>query len=249
MRPQTVARRLALDLIKGGWHVIITATGQFAADRVKRRLTDELSPEAANNLRVYDVDMTHLTSVRIFCEQVTAQVIRLRLLVLCPGFSYFPASAATDDGLDCSFSASYLAQFLITMSAMPDVKRSTPSLVLCLLPSSPYRDSSPAFHGVDLHMVREQIRTFEQQQGLLKVDFRYCAGLQSAFDTTTLKGTCNLVVRASVVLLREGEDDVVNDHHSFNHAHAMMGSRSSKHRHEELAVKYRSVCACMCVGL
>lgn len=175
----------------------MTANGEFAADKTKRRLVDEVGPGASENLQVHDVDMTHLSSVRVFCEQILAQTVRIRLVVLCPGFSYFPDTAATEDGLDCSFAASYLAQFLITLSAMPDVKRSTPALVLCLLPSSPYRGSSPAYHGVDLHMVREQIQTYDQQQGLLQLEINQCSGLQSTFDTTNLKGTINLVLRVS----------------------------------------------------
>ena len=228
-----VAQALASELLGTGWHVILTAHGSNACDRIKRQLLQNLEDSTcAQRLSMYAVDPGHVSSVRSFADIIIGQRLYLRLLVLCGGHDFHEPGHQTDDSLEFSFGASFVSNFLVTLSLLPEMRRAGAGLVLCLLPSSPHRLSQGYLWSsapqVDLHMVREQTEAFSSRHGLLQIKIVEALGLADYFDTTSTTGVCNAFVRVSVVLTREGDaDDEDGSHHAH---HELMVQTTPLHK-------------------
>ena len=180
----------------------------------------------------WHVDPGHVSSVRSFADIIIGQRLYLRLLVLCGGHDFHEPGHQTDDSLEFSFGASFVSNFLITLSLLPEMRRAGAGLVLCLLPSSPHRLSQGYLWSsapqVDLHMVREQTEAFSSRHGLLQIKIVEALGLADYFDTTSTTGVCNAFVRVSVVLTREGDaDDEDGSHHAH---HELMVQTTPLHK-------------------
>jgi len=107
----------------------------------------------ASQLQVYEVDMGHISSIRAFCNALVAKGDKIKMLVLCPGCNYYSLTERTEDELEYSFGTMYAANFLITMLVLPIMQRSTPGVVLCLLPSSPKSSNYATHQTINLHLV------------------------------------------------------------------------------------------------
>ena len=92
--------------------------------QLERRLRAEHGAQCISKLQLFDVDMSHIQSVRSFCDMLVAKRLQLRLLILCPGYNYLtPLKQETHEHLDYSFTSIFMAHFLITVLLLPELKR------------------------------------------------------------------------------------------------------------------------------
>ncbi|XP_064640903.1 retinol dehydrogenase 12-like [Lineus longissimus] len=123
-----IGKIAAEDLAKRGARVILACRnvnkGREAADDIISRLDN------GRNVKVMEVDLSSLTSVRKFVEKFLKEEDRLDILLNNAGCGWLPERVITKDGLELTMASNHYGHFLLTNLLLDRLKSCAPSRVV-----------------------------------------------------------------------------------------------------------------------
>lgn len=105
-----IGAETARVLAKSGVRIVMAARDMKKAEMVKERIEKE-SPQA--EIRVLEIDLSSLTSVKRFCSKFLAQDLPLNILINNAGI-FSPNLEFSEDKIELTFATNYLGHYLLT---------------------------------------------------------------------------------------------------------------------------------------
>ncbi|KAI1291720.1 Retinol dehydrogenase 14 [Halotydeus destructor] len=120
----------ARDLVRRGARVVLACRSVERATEAAKDIV--ASGGNAGAIRVMQVDIASLKSVRAFCHQFVTTEQRLDILVLNAGMVPPPGKYLTEDNIELQFAANHLGHFLMTRLLMDILTTSGASRVIAV---------------------------------------------------------------------------------------------------------------------
>ncbi|XP_076761819.1 retinol dehydrogenase 14 [Xylocopa sonorina] len=122
-----IGKETARDIAKRGARLIMACRNMETANKLK----DELVKESGNsNIVVRKLDLSSLSSVREFAQQINRDESRLDVLIHNAGTAEVFRKKITEDGLEMTMATNHYGPFLLTHLLIGLLKRSEPSRVV-----------------------------------------------------------------------------------------------------------------------
>ncbi|CAL7939262.1 unnamed protein product [Xylocopa violacea] len=122
-----IGKETARDIAKRGARLIMACRNMETANKLK----DELVKESGNNnIVVRKLDLSSLSSVREFAQQINREESRLDVLIHNAGTAEVFRKKITEDGLEMTMATNHYGPFLLTHLLIGLLKRSQPSRVI-----------------------------------------------------------------------------------------------------------------------
>ncbi|KAJ3639754.1 hypothetical protein Zmor_003094 [Zophobas morio] len=125
-----IGKETAKDFFKRGARVIVACrnldTANAAVEEIKKQCSND---EQLGQLQVAKLDLSSLSSVRLFAKALLESENRIDLLVNNAGVMMCPRSR-TEDGFEMQLGTNHLGHFLLTMLLLPKICESTPARIV-----------------------------------------------------------------------------------------------------------------------
>lgn len=127
-----IGKETAKDIAKRGARLIMACRNVEAAEKFK----EELVKETGNtNIVVRKLDLSSLSSVRQFAEQINREEDRLDVLIHNAGTAEVFDKKVSEDGLELTMATNHYGPFLLTHLLIDLLKRSKPSRIVVVASS------------------------------------------------------------------------------------------------------------------
>lgn len=121
-----IGKELARGLARTGATLVLAARNPQKAEAVREELVREVG---AGELRVMQVDVSSVASIRAFAERFNAEVGKLHLLVNNAG-AWFSDRRESADGLELTFATNVVGPYLLTTLLAPSLRAGAPARVV-----------------------------------------------------------------------------------------------------------------------
>ncbi|XP_076231556.1 retinol dehydrogenase 14 [Calliopsis andreniformis] len=122
-----IGKETARDIAKRGARLIMACRNTDLANKIK----DELIKESGNNnIIVRKLDLSSLSSVREFAQQINREEERLDVLIHNAGTAEVFRKKVTEDGLEMTMATNHYGPFLLTHLLIDLLKKSKPSRIV-----------------------------------------------------------------------------------------------------------------------
>ncbi|XP_017883231.1 retinol dehydrogenase 14 [Ceratina calcarata] len=122
-----IGKETARDLAKRGARLIMACRNLDAANKLK----EELIKESGNsNIVARKLDLSSLSSVRDFAQQINREETRLDVLIHNAGTAEVFRKKVSEDGLEMTMATNHYGPFLLTHLLIDLMKRSKPSRII-----------------------------------------------------------------------------------------------------------------------
>ncbi|KAG8328158.1 retinol dehydrogenase 14 [Homalodisca vitripennis] len=133
-----IGKETALDLARRGARVIMACRNMEQANKVREQIVETTKN---NNVIVKKLDLSSLSSVRSFADDINRTERRLDVLIHNAGMANTFSKQRTADGLEITMATNQFGPFLLTHLLIDLLKRSAPSRIV-VVASSLYRLAS-----------------------------------------------------------------------------------------------------------
>lgn len=158
-----IGKALAGELLKLQARVIMACRDRGRAEDAARELRSGAGPEEQGELVIKLLDLASLSSVRNFCQEVTAEEPKIDVLINNAGIYQCPYTK-TEDGFEMQLGVNHLGHFLLTHLLLDLLKKSAPSRIV-VVSSKLYKYGSINFD--DLNSERNYDKAFCYSQSKL----------------------------------------------------------------------------------
>ncbi|XP_017793934.1 PREDICTED: retinol dehydrogenase 14 [Habropoda laboriosa] len=122
-----IGKETARDIAKRGARVIMACRNMETANKLKEELIKE---SGNNNIVTRKLDLSSLSSVRKFAQQINREENRLDVLIHNAGTAEVFRKKVTDDGLEMTMATNHYGPFLLTHLLIDLLKQSKPSRII-----------------------------------------------------------------------------------------------------------------------
>ncbi|XP_053985946.1 retinol dehydrogenase 14 [Hylaeus volcanicus] len=122
-----IGKETARDIAKRGARLIMACRNMDAANQFKEELIRE---SGNNNIVTRKLDLSSLSSVREFAQQINREENRLDVLIHNAGTAEVFRKKVTEDGLEMTMATNHYGPFLLTHLLIDLLKRSKPSRIV-----------------------------------------------------------------------------------------------------------------------
>ncbi|KAM9341503.1 retinol dehydrogenase 14a [Symphorus nematophorus] len=123
-----IGRATAAGIVKLQGRVIMACRDLSRAEEAAREIRQETGGDSTQ-LVVKQLDLSSLTSVHTFCQEIIKEEPRLDVLINNAGVYQCPYTR-TEDGFEMQFGVNHLGHFLLTHLLLDLLKRSAPSRIV-----------------------------------------------------------------------------------------------------------------------
>ncbi|XP_076461504.1 retinol dehydrogenase 12-like [Babylonia areolata] len=116
----------AMELAKRNARIILACRNKKRAEEAREAI---VQATGNGNVVVRELDLSRLSSVKQFCEEVIKEEESVNILVNNAGVVGLPFSM-TEDGLEVNFATNYFGPFLLTNLLLEKLKASAPSRII-----------------------------------------------------------------------------------------------------------------------
>ncbi|XP_015429635.1 PREDICTED: retinol dehydrogenase 14 isoform X1 [Dufourea novaeangliae] len=127
-----IGKETARDIAKRGARLIMACRNTDAANKLKEELIKESNN---NNIIVRKLDLSLLSSVREFAEQINREENKLDVLIHNAGTAEVFRKKVTEDGLEMTMATNHYGPFLLTHLLIDLLRRSKPSRIVVVASS------------------------------------------------------------------------------------------------------------------
>ncbi|OAD60211.1 Retinol dehydrogenase 14 [Eufriesea mexicana] len=122
-----IGKETAKDIAKRGARLIMACRNMEAANKLKEELIKEFGND---NIVARKLDLSSMSSVREFAQQINREENRLDVLIHNAGTAEVFRKKVTDDGLEMTMATNHYGPFLLTHLLIDLLKRSKPSRIV-----------------------------------------------------------------------------------------------------------------------
>ncbi|XP_043523879.1 retinol dehydrogenase 14 isoform X1 [Frieseomelitta varia] len=122
-----IGRETAKDIARRGARLIMACRNLEAANKLKEELIKEFGNE---NIVTRKLDLSSLSSVREFAQQINREESRLDVLIHNAGTAEVFRKEVNEDGLEMTMATNHYGPFLLTHLLIDLLKRSKPSRIV-----------------------------------------------------------------------------------------------------------------------
>jgi NAD(P)-dependent dehydrogenase (short-subunit alcohol dehydrogenase family) len=121
-----IGKITALELAKAGHTIVMANRNREKSEQVRSEICKQTGND---NIKLLDLDLASLASVRACCETFRSQHDKLDILINNAGLTSH-TEVITADGYELQFAVNALAQFLLTLELLPTLESAAPSQVI-----------------------------------------------------------------------------------------------------------------------